>query len=83
VYAFKIDSIVATKNEESKQVQWVTPVEQNTTHFVGEKDLNEKDLATAQELSGGDKCVLQWKHEYVTKDGSSGPRRPVNALRKE
>lgn len=38
-------------------------------------------LRDIEALKAGDKVRLDWRHEYVTRDGSSFPERPVTALK--
>ena len=44
----------------------------------------DKTLAEAiDRFSPGDIVLLSWNHDYVTKNGSSGPERPVTRIGKE
>lgn len=38
-------------------------------------------LRDIESLKPGDKLRLDWRHEYVTRDGSSFPERPVTTLK--
>ena len=79
VYTFELDTLDVRKNEASKNAKWVTPVKSGDQHMVGEADFHDF-TGVAQSLSAGQKVLLEWSHDYVTKNGCSGPDRPVTKL---
>lgn len=79
VYQFSLEALTVTGNPDSKNAKWVTPVAEGTDLLVGEADFHEW-LSVAKGLSEGNKVQLEWKHDYVTVGGSSGPDRPVTKL---
>ena len=42
-----------------------------------------KLLAVVKTLKQGDRVLLNWRHDYVTRNGSSFPVRPITKLEKE
>ena len=74
VLAVKLIHVNAVKNEHSKHVQWVTPVEAGEDHFVDLKGLSADLLKVARELKDGDKIAINWEHQYVTNIEESGGR---------
>ena len=84
VYRFKLDSLTVAKNEAAKNAKWVTPVAAGMAeHLVGESNLGAAGvLDAARSLSEGDRVMLDWNHDYVTRAGCSAPERPVAKLRK-
>lgn len=80
VFTFLLDNLAVTKNDQSRNAKWVEPVKVGAEHVVGEGDLGEASKTVAQVLRPGDKVKLEWSHDYVTIDGSSGPDRPVSCL---
>eukprot|EP00930_Biecheleria_cincta_P080385 TRINITY_DN68612_c0_g1_i1.p1 TRINITY_DN68612_c0_g1~~TRINITY_DN68612_c0_g1_i1.p1 ORF type:complete len:152 (-),score=19.41 TRINITY_DN68612_c0_g1_i1:423-878(-) len=79
VYSFQLDTLATTKNEASSNARFVTPETEGGTHMIGESDLKQY-LGLAKSLSPGDKVILEWSHDYVTKGGCSGPDYPVTKL---
>ena len=78
-FVFRLDSLAVTPNPASQNAKWVTPVAEGADHMIGRNDLYEH-LVTAEALPVGARVKLEWNHDYVTVDGSSGPDRPVVAL---
>lgn len=79
VFTFQLDRLTVMKNEESTNARWVEPVKEGNQYMIGEQDLREFRSA-AEALKPGQKLLLEWSHDYVTINGSSGPDRPVRKL---
>ena len=61
-----------------KQVQYIFQVEDNMKHLKVPAVI--RDAVAA--LKKGDVVLLDWQHDYVTKEGSSSPERPIKKLEK-
>lgn len=79
VYEFQLDNVDATVNNDSSHTKWVKPKESGSTFTTGLNDLGPL-AGVADSLNPGDKVDLQWHHDYVTVNGSSGPQYPVTRL---
>lgn len=83
LYKFQLTNLSATKNEQSSHVQWVTPVEPNSTHLISSKDLSVSGLLEIVEsLQAGDTVQLAWNHDYLTNNGGSYPEYPITLLQR-
>ena len=49
---------------------------------MGKEKVPADILAKIRALKPGDKVKLDWNHDYVTKQGSSSPERPITKLEK-
>jgi len=79
VFVFRLDSLTVTRNPDSSNAKWVTPVAEGQEHMIGLKDMHQH-LAVAEALQPGARVQLDWNHDYVTVNGCSSPDRPVIAL---
>jgi hypothetical protein len=61
-----------------QQKEYIFQVEDNMKNLKVSKAI--KDAVAS--LKEGDYVLLDWQHDYVTKDGSSSPERPINKLQK-
>ncbi len=62
---------------DEKQEQFLVLVENNMNESKIPKEIREQILA----LKPGDRVRLQWAHDYVTRDGSKFPDRPITGIR--
>lgn len=58
--------------------EFLTQVDDN----LGKLKLPAEQVKLIRELKRGDFVRLHWRHEYVTKEGSSSPERPLTHLEK-
>jgi len=49
---------------------------------MGHVKMDDAIIKTVEQLSPGDLVLLSWNHDYVTRNGGTGPERPVNKLEK-
>jgi hypothetical protein len=61
-----------------EQKQFTFMVEDNMKNAKVFDDIRK----TVESLKKGDQVILSWNHDYVTKNGSSGPERPLTKLEK-
>jgi hypothetical protein len=61
-----------------QQKEYVFQVEDNMKNLKVSPSIKD----TVASLKEGDYVLLDWQHDYVTKNGSSGPERPINKLQK-
>ena len=78
-FAFRLETCEAIRGADSANAKWVTPLKAGDEHCVGLADLGEHAEA-ARRLEVGQRVALQWRHEYVTREGASFPERPVHGL---
>ena len=63
---------------DEKQKQYSFLVEDNMKNLKVPEAIRD----TVKSLKKGDLVLLDWQHDYVTKDGSSSPERPIKKLEK-
>mmetsp|Transcript_22248 Transcript_22248/g.27285 ORF Transcript_22248/g.27285 Transcript_22248/m.27285 type:complete len:127 (-) Transcript_22248:55-435(-) len=80
VFTFHLDILEVTHNPESKNAKYCTPLKEGDKQRIGEENLGKEFLQLAHTLVNGDTVKIVWKHEYVRKDGSSGPEYLVREL---
>jgi len=61
-----------------KQEEFIVQVDTN----LGQLKLPDAQAKLIRDLKPGDFVRLAWRHDYVTKDGSSFPERPLTAIEK-
>jgi len=66
------------KYGDPKQARYTFQVDDNMKNLKVSAEI--RDAVKA--LKPGDHVLLSWRHDYVTKNGSSGPERPITKLEK-
>ena len=61
-----------------KQEEFIVQVDDN----LGKLKLPQAQVKLIRDLKPGDFVRLAWRHDYVTRDGSSFPERPLTAVEK-
>lgn len=61
-----------------EQATYAVQISDYHKHPLGDPKIRE----AVKDLKKGDYVLLSWRHDYVTKDGSSSPERPILKLEK-
>ena len=80
LYVFTLTDI-SVEPGTSKQRKFCNPLTLGKEFCISEKDMGTwVDVAT--NLTENDQVAIEWQHDYVTRNGCSGPERPVIRLSK-
>ena len=81
-YTFQLVKVEVETNPDSRNARFCTPVSKGATEHISTDQLDEHLVGIANSLLPGDSVRLEWNHDYITHNRSSGPERPVMALYK-
>jgi len=79
-YVFELSDISVVPGT-SKQRKFCTPLTLGKEFCISEKDMGTW-VDIANNLTENDQVTIEWQHDYVTRNGCSGPERPVIRLSK-